>query len=132
MEKHQKKFLIKLSLLSLFLGLLGVALFSTMLKSYYQPIFPLLLLFNLLVNYFVYSAVTMRIHKSPVQFNNVFMISNMSKLIVYMVVLLVYILLNKAQALQFAVAYLMLYFIYTFYEVKALVDFVNKHKAGQN
>lgn len=130
MNNIQQSFVKNLALLTVFMYLLGGALFTTFLKSYYLHVFLVLPVFNFVINVFAYSAVSKRISLSQVQFNNAFMISTMVKLLIYIAGLLAYVLYNKQSAFVFTLVYMGLYFVYTFYEARALVVYVNKQKSA--
>lgn len=116
----------KSTLVTLILFILGLAIFSSVARKFYDPFFPFLLLFFYLlsigIQYFLYRIVKMNMLK----FSSRFMAVTMSKMILLMALALVYILLNKEDAIAFIVVFFLLYVIYTAVEVHDIMKQTTK------
>ena len=124
--KAFKKFLIKEAILTVSLGLVALILFQTVLKTYYHPVFWL--------NFFIIASLTGILHFSVLKvskegysrFSSRFMMISGIKMMAYLVFILVYALFNTDHAKFFLITFLILYFIYTFFEVSLTIKFFNK------
>ena len=105
------------------------ALFSTVLKQWYLPVYPWLLGFifieTVLVHYILTKAA---LNKKANTFNNYYMLSTMGKMFVNVIFSGIYIYFNRANAIPFAMVFLVLYFIYTAFEVPAILNQISKIK----
>ncbi|HBL74893.1 MAG: hypothetical protein A2W90_07020 [Bacteroidetes bacterium GWF2_42_66] len=116
----------KSTLVTLVLFILGWIVFRFLLKDFYHPFFPFLLLFfyllSLTIQYFLYKIIKM----SMLNFSTRFMAFTMSKMLVLLVLALVYILLNKEDAIAFIVVFFLLYVIYTAVEIHDIMKHTEK------
>ena len=69
------------------------------------------------------------VERRPARFVNVFMLTTMLKLMLFLAVMVVYVLLNREDAMPFILTYFVLYVIYTVLEVVSILK-VNKEKSG--
>ena len=116
-----KAFIAKLSLITLGIALVGWLVFSLVFLEYYLPVFPFLLLFFFVVTLAIH-AYQLRLAKKDIgKFARSNMLITFLKLIVYSIVAVIYIALDKENAIPFVVALLLLYFIYSFVEVSETV-----------
>jgi hypothetical protein len=115
--KAFKNFLIKEIILTVFLGLIALILFQTVLSSYYHPVFWL--------NLFIIAVLTGILHFSILKFSTEkhsrflsrFMMISGIKMMIYLVFIVLFALFNPDYAKFFLITFLILYFIYTFFEV---------------
>jgi hypothetical protein len=110
--------------------ILGLA-YLTVPREYVSKALPFLFPFffsvTLIVHYFLTKACEMR----PAIFVTRFMLTSFLKLLFYLVVLVVYLLLNPGEALRFSIPFLLLYSLFTGFEVWSLVNFTRK-KTGEH
>lgn len=121
-----KKFLFLELILTIFIGLLSLALFQTVLKNYYYPAFWLLLgVVSLLTGLFHYAIIHVN-EKSSSKFSSRFMMATGLKMMLYLAFITSYALLNPHKAKVFLISFLILYLIYTVFEVLLIVRYFKK------
>jgi hypothetical protein len=113
----------QLLIFSLLLVSVAVALFFLLPAKYITPalffLFPFFLSVTLIsVNILIRSA-----RKKFIRYLNVYMLTTLVKLILYIAVMVVYILLNKRDIIPFSISFLILYLFYTIFEVVWLVKY---------
>jgi hypothetical protein len=116
---------------SLIVVAVSILLFSSILSEYYLPVFPYLLVLFFVVALTVYHFMLKALEKRPTWFVNIFLLTTMLKLLVYMIFMLVYALLNREEARPFIAAFFVLYVIYTVVEVVSLLK-VNRLVGDHN
>lgn len=112
-----KRFIIKLFGVTLGLALLGWVVFSLFLSQYYLPVLPVLLLFFFVVTLFIHAYQLQLAKKDIGKFARSNMLITFFKLILYSVVAVVYISIDSQNAVTFVVCLMLLYLIFTFFEV---------------
>ena len=116
-----KKYLFRLIIFVLIIGLLAFVLYSTVFKSFYLPIFPYLLLFftsvSLIMHYVLLKAGNSRIAK----FSTYFMGTTSLKLFLYLIFIIVYLIIDKSNALVFILTFFILYLLFTVFETSSLL-----------
>lgn len=112
-----KSFIIKLTVLTLGLALLGWLVFSLFLPEYYLPVLPFLLLFFYCVTIAIHAYQISLSKKDIGKFARSNMMITFFKLILYSVVAIVYIAYDKEHAIPFVICLMLAYLIYTFIEV---------------
>ena len=112
-----KAFIVKLTGISLAIALIGWLVFSLAFPEYYLPVFPFLLLFFYLATMGIHSYQLKMAKKDIGKFTRSNMLVTFFKLVLYSVVVVVYIAVDKENALPFVICLMLLYLIYTFFEV---------------
>jgi hypothetical protein len=87
----------------------------------------------------LFYAVTLAVHylmlkaseKNPGSFVTRFMLVSFLKLLFYIIVLIAYLLLNKSDALRFTVPYLILYVLYSAFEISSITRYSKKNIKNQ-
>lgn len=115
-----KSFIAKLTGLTLITALAGWLVFSLWLPQYYLPVLPWLLVFFFLFTLIIHAYQVSLSKKDFGKFTRSNMIITFVKLIVYSVVAVLYIALDKENALPFVVCLFLLYLLFTFFEVREL------------
>ena len=115
-----KSFIAKLAGLTLIASLVGWLVFSLLLPQYYLPIFPWLMLFFFLFTLIIHAYQLNLSKKDFGKFTRSNMLITFVKLIVYSVLAVLYIALDKENALPFVICLFLLYLIFTFFEVVEL------------
>ena len=115
-----KSFIVKLTVLTLAIALLGWLVFSLFLTKYYLPIFPFLLVFFYVVTLVIHLYQLSLAKKDLGKFTRSNMIVTFVKLMLYSVLAVVFIVLDKANAIPFVVCLMIFYLVYTFFEVSEL------------
>ncbi len=121
-----KQFVLKLTVLTLGLALIGWLVFSLFLPQYYLPVLPFLLLFFFTVTLTIHAYQLNLLKKKPAKFTTSNMLVTFLKLVLYSVVAIAYIAFNPANALVFVICLMLLYLIFTFVEVVEISKLVRK------
>ena len=106
-------------------------IFANISPWHYPPVFPYLLAFFVAATLLVYHFMLKALEKRPARFVNVFLLTTMLKLLVYMIFMVIYALLNREYARPFVVSFFLLYIIYTIIEVVSILK-VNKNVGNDN
>ena len=123
-----KKYITRLLIFSTILSTISFGLFSFVLPQYYLPIFPYLITFfisvSILVHVILLKASNFRIAK----FSTFYMGSTTAKLFLYIIFLIIYVLVDKENAVPFLLTFFILYFLYTIFETfSLLIDLKEKN-----
>lgn len=110
--------------------LIAVALFTTILKEYYFQAFPAVLLLVVGVTVGIHRLLLKKANE-PNKFFTTFMAATGGKLMIYLFTALIYLFFDKENALAFVLSLLVLYFVYTFVEVKFLLKELKQHEANK-
>jgi hypothetical protein len=115
-----KGFIAKLIGLTAVIALIGWLVFSLFLPEFYLPILPYLLLFFFIVTLLIHWYQLKLAKKSIASFARSNMLITFFKLILYSIVAIIYIALDSSNALPFVICLMLLYLIYTFFEVSEI------------
>ena len=108
----------------------GSALIYSLIPArFYPSVFPFLLGFFALVTLLVYHFMLKALEKRPARFVNIFMLTTVLKLLVYMSIMVIYALLNREQGQAFFFNDTATTEIYTVVEVVSLLG-VNRQIGG--
>jgi len=124
-KKHFYDFLRTLVVVTLIVIALSFVIFSIIPAQHYPSVYPFLLAFFFIATLVVYHFMLRALEKRPARFVNIFLLTTMLKLLLFMVVMVVYALLNREVARPFVVSFFLLYIIYTVMEVISILK-VNK------
>jgi hypothetical protein len=106
---------------SLILGSVVAFLFFLLPKKFISPTLPFLFIFFIAVT-LVSSYILIRSsQKKFIRYLNVYLLTTVIKLFLYIGVMITYIVLNKADILPFSISFFILYLCYTIFEVVWLV-----------
>jgi hypothetical protein len=111
------KFLLKLTALSLILGLIFFILDSCLSNGILSRAIPYLLVLFFIVTAVVHYILLRITVLNPRKFVGYFMLATFLKLLNYLVVIFVYVLTVKEGILSFVLSFFVLYIIYTTFEV---------------
>jgi len=120
MESKYKNYIYKLGLISVILLAVSSILFLTVLKPWFNYIFPFVILYFFLFNSFQHYKLLKSAKKKPQVFNTNYMAWFGIKIFFNLSFILIYVLLNKAEALSFVLFFVVCYMVYTTFEVIAL------------
>ena len=127
MQKSLKKFIIQIIIIVTILLIIGAILFKTILIDYYSWLYPVLLIFfsffTLIFHYYILRHSKQRIAKFLTKFLAVTSI----KLFLYVLVLVGVLYFIKPNTLVFVSVFMLLYIIFTIFEVKSLRTVVKKN-----
>lgn len=112
-----KNFIVKSTFLTIIVFILGVIAYSTIFKHFFLPILPVVLAFFYMVTNLVHVYLLKIAGKSSSKFTSQYMATSFIKMFFYLAVAIVYAIINKEDAKIFLINYLLLYVIYTTFEV---------------
>ena len=123
-----KKYIIRLFTFSIIISAISFVLFKYVLTQYYLDVFPFLIVFfaftSVLIHYILLKASNFRIAK----FSTFFMGSTSAKLFLYIIFLVIYVLVDKSNAVPFLLTFFVLYFLFTIFETfSLLIDLKEKN-----
>lgn len=121
-----KRFILQSTVFTIIVFILGAIVYSTLLQSYYRSILPITVLFFYLVTNLVHAYLLKIAVKSGSRFTSHYMAASFLKMFFYLIVAIVYALLNKENAKIFLVNFLILYIIYTTFEVLQFSKFIRQ------
>lgn len=127
-----KGFIAKLIGLTAGLALIGWLIFFLFLPQFYLPVLPYLLLFFFIVSVLIHWLQLKLAKKSIASFARSNMLLTFFKLVLYSITAIIYIALDSANAIPFVVCLMLLYFIYTFFEVVEITRISKPKQKDQN
>ncbi len=92
------------------------------------PALPYLFLFFLSVTLVVHYVLLKASEKRFSKFTTYFMLATFLKLMLYIAVLLIYVLLNRSDAIPFIITFFILYIFYTVFEVISILSYSKTRK----
>jgi hypothetical protein len=114
---------------SVILAIAGLILFFMLPAKFITPalffLFPFIISVTLITSYILIRESGGRF----IRFLNIYMIITIVKLFLYFAVLVVYIMLNKKDLLPFSITFMVLYLLYTIFEVIWLVRFSKRSRS---
>ncbi|MBN2611810.1 MAG: hypothetical protein JXB00_09675 [Bacteroidales bacterium] len=122
MKNKQSNYYIRVTIITAILAVIAATLFSTVLKEYYIPVFWVLLAFFYLIHLASHAFLVIAEKKNKLKFNTAYLISFSVKFIAYIVLLLVYLIINKGITYPFAISFFVLYLVYTIAEVRSTIN----------
>lgn len=126
-----KRFIINIVLISVILTLFGWLIFSRFIPQYYLPVFPYILLFFTATSVAIHAYQLNLAKKDMAKFTRSNMVVTFLKLFLYSAVAILYIAIDSVNAKVFVVYFVLLYIIYTVFEVLSLLKIsVNSGKKG--
>ena len=123
-----KQFLIKSTVLTLIVLTAGIFLYSTILGPYYLSILPLIVVLFYMVTNLVHAYLLNISGKSSGRFASRYMAISFMKMFFYLAVAIGYVFFNRDQAKVFIANFIVLYFIYTIFEVNEFLKVVKNIK----
>lgn len=128
MENGFSRFIKGLTSYTLIILGIGLLLFLTVLKSYFLPILPFVLLFYYVSTLVLHKFMLQISQKDISKFSFKFMILSLIKMFIYIIFGVLYIIFDEENAVIFLVVYLILYVAYAVYEVRSVMSLINESK----
>jgi hypothetical protein len=129
MKSNFFKFIKGLTLYTFLILLLGTILFLTVLKKYFLPILPFVLLFYYISTLVLHKFMLQISQKDISSFSFKFMILSLIKMFIYIIFGVLYIVIDEENAVVFLIVYLILYVAYAIYEVRSVMNLINESKS---
>jgi len=104
---------------TLIIGTLAAMMFWLVIPQYYLPIFPVLFIFFPILSLTI-KMLASRFGKKNHYFFS-FMLSNSLKIVIYLIFIIIYVILDRTNATAFVVTFLILYTLFTFFDVISIV-----------
>lgn len=121
-----KQFILKTMIISLVLFLSGWLVFFQFIPQYYLPILPFLLLF-FVVTTILFHAYQLQLAKKDIaKFTRSTMLVSFLKLFLYSIFAVIYIALDTENAVVFVICLMLLYIVFTTFEVIAITRITTK------
>lgn len=112
-----KSFIAKSSLLTVIVLILGAILYSTLLKPFYLDILPVIVAFFYVVTNLVHAYLLKISVSSGSRFTSYYMAISFSKMFFYLAAAIAYAIIYREEAKIFLINFLLLYAVYTIFEV---------------
>ena len=122
-----RKFITKIILIALALSLIGWVVFTFIIPQFYLPVLPYMLLFFLLITTIVHAWQLKMAKKDIAKFTRSNMLITFLKLVVYSVFAVIYIAIDRENALVFVICLMIIYLVLSFIEVSDLTQ-LSKNK----
>jgi hypothetical protein len=111
------RFLLKSTVLTIIVLALGAIGYTTVFREFYLSVLPFAVLFFYVMTNLVHAYLLKISGKSSSKFSSQYMATSFLKMFFYLAVAIVYLILNKGNAKIFIANFLLLYIIYTVFEV---------------
>ena len=115
-----KQFILKIFGISIILALVGWFVFALFVPEYYLPALPFTLLFFLVVTILVHAWQLKMAKKDVAKFTRSNMLLTFFKLVIYSVFAIIFIAVDRENALVFVICLMIIYLVYTILEVSEL------------
>ena len=126
MNYELRKFIINSIILTVIIALTGLLIFTTFLARYYLPVFPILLLFFLLINVIIHSLLVFSSGKKKIKFETAYTLSFFIKFLGCIIFMIIYIKTHKENSVIFVAGLFFLYVIYTSFEIISIISFLKR------
>jgi len=113
----------RLLIFSLILGSVAAVLFFLLPSKFITPTLPFLIPFFIAVTLINAYLLIRSSQKKFIKYLNVYLLTTVVRLFLYVAVMVIYILLNKPDLIPFSITFFILYLFYTIFEVVWLVSF---------
>ena len=124
MNNHLKKFIIRGIIISLILFITGFFLFITILKEYFSFSFPVLLLVIFFITVLFHRYLIRSVGESNRKFPAKFLGATGIKMGLYMILIIIYVILDRENAVPFLLVFMIVYLIFTIFEVISILDYL--------
>ncbi len=131
-NKDIRLFIKKFLLFCLVLIGMSLLLFDSALKLFYLKIFPLQFAIVALVTFLSHLRLMKSFDQNIRNFSTTFLATMSVKLFIYMAFILVCLVIDRSQAVNFVLTFLSLYLCFTTFEVIQISDFLKKNKKSSN
>jgi hypothetical protein len=123
-------YLKQLLLFTVVLGAIGAVLSYVLPAGIITPALPYLFLFFIAVTLLGYYFMLKSVEKKFIKFLNTFLLFTTAKLLIYIIVLVVYILMHRWDAIPFGISFFLLYLCFSIHEIVSIVSY--SKKLGKN
>lgn len=128
MLKTLRKFITQILLFTLVIAFFSILTFLFVIPELYFSAFPFVALIILLVTFGFHAFMVKSTKASPNKFGAFFMLGMGAKIFIYLIGLVIYLFTKPQQAVVFLISFLVLYFLYSVFEITSLLMFFRKLK----
>jgi len=121
MGTNKHRFLFNLTVFSIVLFAIVLILFFFGPYQYISDALLYIVPFFIITTFVSYALTKKYLNKKSARFTNYYMIATVAKLIFFALILVVYSILNRADAVRFTVSFFFIYLLYTFFEIIAIL-----------
>ncbi len=125
MNNHLKIFISRGIIISLILFIAGFFLFITILKEYFSFSFPVLLLVIFLITVLFHRYLIRSAGESNKKFPAKFLGATGIKMGLYMILIIIYVVLDRENAVPFLLVFMIIYLTFTIFEVISVLKYIN-------
>jgi hypothetical protein len=118
-----RNFLRNLVVFSALLSVIAVGLVLVLPGSFISRSLPFLFLFFMGVTYISYSILVKSARNRFLRFVNYYLLLTAAKLVLFILIIVIYILVNKKDAVPFVLSFFILYVCYSIFEVVQIVGY---------
>ena len=122
-----REYLLKYIIYTVIIAVVSLTLFSSVFAEYYFRFFPLLFIIIFGATLGFHSIMMKYSRESVARFTGAYMLATVIKMLVYLILIISYLYFLNEKPVSFVVTFLVLYFLFTSFEVFELVRF-NKKK----
>ena len=126
MSSVSRKFIVKITIFTFAVFVITAVLFSTLLRNYYLSAFPYQILLIATVTTIGHLWVISASSSNTMKFTTAFMGSTTLKLMVYLFFMLIYLWIDRSQVVPFVLTFMVLYLLFTIFEVTEVLRFIKK------
>jgi len=119
--KKFKGFIKTISIISISLLVISTIIFFFTPKIKITPAFPIILVFMYLTTILIFKLLAKSMENRLSKFANAYMLVNFGKLVIFSIIIVVYAVLNREDAISFMLTFFIYYFIFTIFEVFSLL-----------
>ena len=111
---------------------MAILLYQSVLKGYYLSIFPLQFAVVILVTVISHLRLMNSVEQNARRFSTTFLSVMSAKLFIYLFFILICLLVDRSKAINFVVTFLLLYLIFTIFEVIEISNYFKKNQNSSN
>ena len=132
MNTERQIFLKKIFYLCLSISGMAILLYQSVLKGYYLSIFPLQFAVVILVTVISHLRLMTSVEQNARRFSTTFLSVMSAKLFIYLFFILICLLVDRSNAINFVVTFLLMYLIFTIFEVIEISNYFKKNQNSSN
>ncbi len=126
MKSVYLSFLRNILIYSAVLGAIAIVLYFFLPKPAITPVLPFLFFFFTAITLISYYVLLSSIKAKMSRFVNTFLLLTIVKLIIYIGIMIIYVLMNRADAVPFMISFFILYLFYTVFEVVHMIGLTRR------
>lgn len=123
---YLKKFIRNLAIYSLAVGIITFVLWLVLPENYITPALPWIYLFFVMLTLVLFLLLSRSLEGRFSRFVNTYMIATVLKLLLMIIILVVYVILNKQDAVAFLITFFIMYILFTAFEVVSFYSISKK------